>query len=76
MPKEIEELLKKYRQEIEKVCDNHINKVILYGSYARGNYNQDSNIDIMPLVQNIRHFDYQKKAYVFYSNVEKEGVSI
>ncbi len=58
MPKEIEELLKKYRQEIEKVCDNHINKVILYGSYARGNYNQDSNIDIMPLVQNIRHFDY------------------
>lgn len=109
MPKKIEELLKEYRREIENVSDHHIKKVILYGSYARGDYNRDSDIDvmvlmdleeaqmkvyedkiydttyefndenateIMPVVQNIHHFNYWKKAYMFYKNVEEEGILI
>jgi predicted nucleotidyltransferase len=107
----IRELLQKYREAIENVSDNHIQKVVLYGSYARGDFRNDSDIDvmilmdidetsnlikkyenkiydvtydfnmeydieIMPIVKDIRHFDYWKNAYLFYKNVDKEGVII
>ena len=50
MPKKIEELLKAYRGELENATDYRVKKVILYGSYARGDYNDQSDIDIMLLV--------------------------
>lgn len=107
MPKRIEDLLRMYRNQLETISDHHIMKVILYGSYARGDYGKDSDIDIlilvdlkdfkqcedrivdltydfnmehgtdiMPIVQNIEHFDYWKNSYMFYRNVSKEGVAI
>jgi predicted nucleotidyltransferase len=111
MQDNIRELLRKYREAIENVSDNHILKVVLYGSYARGDFRKDSDIDvmilmdidetsslikqyenkicdvtydfnmeydtdIMPIVKDKRHFDYWKNAYLFYKNVDKEGVVI
>ena len=46
MPKRIEDLLKLYRAEVENVTESKAKKGILYGSYARGDYSQDSDIDI------------------------------
>lgn len=107
MPEKVEDLLQLYRNELETVSQHHIVKVILYGSYARGDFREDSDIDIlvlvdlkdfkeceekifdltydfniehdtdiMPIVQNIEHFNYWKSAYMFYRNVSKEGVAI
>ncbi len=107
MPKQIENLLQAYRNELSNILDSHIKKVILYGSYARGDFNKDSDIDIMilvdlddlktcedkiidltydfnsehgteimPVVQNINHFEHWKNAYMFYNNVSREGVPI
>ena len=107
MPKQIENLLQAYRNELSKILDSHIKKVILYGSYARGDFKKDSDIDIMilvdlddlktcedkitdltydfnlehgteimPVVQNINHFEHWKNAYMFYNNVSREGVPI
>ena len=109
MPKRIEDLLKLYRTEVENVTESKVKKVILYGSYARGDFRPDSDIDvmilvdtdragvsplekkicdvtydfndehgtdIMPVVQSNAHFDYWKKADMFYRNVEKDGVVI
>lgn len=50
MPQTIQTLLIKYLQEIRKIYGTHLKKVILYGSYARGDYNDQSDIDIMLLV--------------------------
>jgi predicted nucleotidyltransferase len=88
----------------ERLCD-----VILYGSYARGDFDNESDIDILVLVSadideikrhetdfstfssrldlsydvltsimldDVASFDYGKKAYPFYRNVDKEGVRI
>lgn len=107
--KSVENLLKEYRKQLEAVSDSHIEKMILYGSYARGDFKKDSDIDvmilvdldefqmkpyenkiyditydfnseygtdIMPVVQNLDHFNYWKRAYLFYKNVEEEGVVI
>lgn len=42
-------LLKKYREAIAQILENRLNKIILYGSYARGDFRADSDMDIMIL---------------------------
>lgn len=50
MPVSIQSLLEKYTKELEKLYGKHLRSVILYGSYARGDYREDSDIDIMILL--------------------------
>ena len=50
MPQTIHTLLIQYLSEIQKIYGVHLKSVILYGSYARGDYTPDSDIDIMILV--------------------------
>lgn len=109
MPDRIRNILEMYKAEINKIGESHIAKIILYGSYARGDFNQNSDIDIMilvnnqeneisdyeekiydmtydfnckygteimPIVKSVGQFEYWKKAYMFYKNVDEEGVLI
>ena len=39
------ELLNEYVNELTKIYGSHLKKIILYGSYARGDYREDSDID-------------------------------
>ena len=39
-------------------------------------FNMEHEVDIMPVVQNINHFERWKNAYMFYNNVIREGVLI
>lgn len=50
MPQTIQTLLNQYLSEVKKIYGAHLKSVILYGSYARGDYTADSDIDIMLLV--------------------------
>lgn len=50
MPQKIHSLLLQYLTEVRKIYGSHLKSVILYGSYARGDYTKDSDIDIMILV--------------------------
>ena len=50
MSKTVQSLLYQYLLEIQKIYGTHLKSVILYGSYARGDYTADSGIDIMILV--------------------------
>lgn len=50
MPQTIHTLLTQYLLEVKKIYGTHLKSVILYGSYARGDYTSDSDIDIMLLV--------------------------
>lgn len=48
IPSEVIEIINKYIEIIKN--DIKINKVILYGSYAKGTYNSDSDIDIAIII--------------------------
>lgn len=109
MPKTVQSLLPQYLSEVQKIYGSHLKSVILYGSYARGDYTEDSDVDIMilvdlpdeesdnyldalseigfqynvehdiwimPIVKNLKHFQYWVSAYPFYKNVQNEGVTL
>lgn len=50
MPVMTNVLLGQYVEEIRKIYGKKLKSVILYGSYARGDFKPDSDIDIMILV--------------------------
>ena len=45
----IEPLITEFIQELRKVLGQNLSKVILYGSYARGDQRENSDIDLMVL---------------------------
>ncbi len=49
LPKTIDNIIQEFVEEVKKVMGKRVKKIILYGSYARGDYNDNSDIDIMIL---------------------------
>ena len=49
MPNKIDKILNKFISQVSNLIGNRLKKVILYGSYARGDYGKNSDIDIMIL---------------------------
>ena len=49
MPKNVNKEIQEFIKEIQKLLGTRLKKVILYGSYARGDYNKQSDVDIMIL---------------------------
>lgn len=50
MPQAAKSLIERYVSEIQKLYGTHLRQVILYGSYARGDFRADSDVDIMILL--------------------------
>lgn len=49
MPNNVQKIVNDFLKKVEEVLGNRLRKIILYGSYARGDYNKSSDIDIMIL---------------------------
>lgn len=43
------DILLKFAQQVKEILNDKMTKIILYGSYARGDYRENSDIDIMVL---------------------------
>ena len=57
---ELNSLLSELTQAYRLVYGDSLVKVILYGSYARGDYDQDSDIDVVALVDGQREILQQQ----------------
>ena len=51
MPEKIHDIVYKFAQQIRGIYGDSLKKVVVYGSYARGDYQKNSDIDIMILVK-------------------------
>lgn len=49
MPKNVNKEIQRFVKEVQQLLGDRLKKVILYGSYARGDYNNQSDVDIMIL---------------------------
>ena len=109
MSRILDEILKKYVEDVREIYGENLRTIILYGSYARGDfkpdsdidlmilvdlsddeikrkghvlsdltfdYNFDNNLEIMPIVKNLDHFNKWIRAYPFYNNIKNEGVEL
>lgn len=63
MPERIQSILVLFAREAERVLREDIEKIIVYGSYARGDFGKDSDVDIMILTsrpeEEIRPVEYE-----------------
>ena len=50
MPVHILDIMENFAKNVRKILGNSLDSVIVYGSYARGDYSELSDIDVMLLV--------------------------
>ncbi len=72
MSDDMKKTINDFIKEIKKMLGNRLKKVILYGSYARGDYNKSSDVDIMILTDlNDKEIeDYRDKISDIAFNIE------
>lgn len=49
LPNNVEKIINEFNNKVQILLGNHMKQSILYGSYARGDFNKNSDIDIMIL---------------------------
>ena len=76
MPVSMQTLLKQYTEILKTVYGSHLKAVILYGSYARGDYRDDSDIDIMILLDlsdmDIKKYRHQLSDLTYDFNMDND----
>ena len=59
MPVYISNIIQDFAKNVRKILGNSLDSVIVYGSYARGDYSELSDVDVMLLVS-LREEDIKK----------------
>ena len=64
--------------EVSAVLKDHLQKMILFGSYARGDYSSESDIDIAVLVSDDREGStkYQPELVSISSKIDLESMAV
>lgn len=58
--RKIERIIKRFRQELKKLGIN-AEKIILYGSYAKGETREDSDIDLIVISENFKNLNLRER---------------
>lgn len=74
MAESMKQLLYQYTKDIAGVYGKHLKAVILYGSYARGDFHDSSDIDIMILLDisdaEIKNYRHELSSITYDYNME------
>lgn len=72
VPMNISSIIDEFVKGVNEILGNRVKKIILYGSYARGDYNKSSDIDIMILtdLSDDDIVDYKQKIYNLAYDIE------
>ena len=75
IPNNINSILIKFVDGINKMLGTRVKKIILFGSYARGDYNEKSDIDIMILTDltDKELIQYRDKIWDFAYDIEYDN---
>lgn len=56
MPKEIKTLLEKLKSGLKQIYGEQFKETYLFGSYARGDYDSDSDIDVLIVLSDFKKY--------------------
>ena len=56
--------MKETRNELQKIYSDRLKEIILFGSYARGDFMADSDIDIILLLEGIKDISTEREKYL------------
>ena len=72
IPNEINYILEEFIEGVKNILGNRMKKIILYGSYARGDFKKDSDIDLMILtdLKDDEISEYRDKIWELAYNIE------
>lgn len=59
------DILIEFTRQVKRILGNKVTKVILYGSYARGDYRENSDVDVMILTTLMESEIEQKENEVY-----------
>ncbi len=60
---QVKEIVKQYKESLRQ-CGIKVERVILYGSFARGNPREDSDIDLVVVSENLQKMDLRERLEV------------
>ncbi len=73
IPLKIRKLMKEFKAGLVRIYGGRLKGVYLYGSYARGDYRQGSDVDVMILLKDYKsYWNEQKKISKLASDVSLE----
>jgi len=61
MDNRIIEILREFKNELSGILDDKLLDVILFGSYARGEYTSESDVDVLVVVKGKTTFEEENK---------------
>jgi predicted nucleotidyltransferase len=64
IPEGIHTIINEARREFSALYRNRMKQMILYGSYARGDYTSGSDVDIALILDRIDDFSRERERYV------------
>lgn len=72
IPNEISNIIDQFVKGVNEILGNRVKKIILYGSYARGDFNESSDIDIMILTDltDDEIIEYREKVWDYAYDLE------
>jgi predicted nucleotidyltransferase len=56
VPAQIRKLMKELKEGLQRIYGDQLKAVYLYGSYARGDYRQGSDVDVMVVLKNYKSY--------------------
>jgi predicted nucleotidyltransferase len=73
VPLKIRKLMKELKEGLVRIYGDRLKGVYLYGSYARGDYRQGSDVDVMILLKDYNnYFEELRRSTVLASDVSLE----
>lgn len=75
IPNDIKNIIEDFTNKVSTILGSHLKQIILYGSYARGDFNKDSDIDIMILtdLKDNEIIEYRSKVIEIVYDIEYDN---
>jgi len=63
IPKRVRSILKEVREELQRIYLDRLKEIILFGSYARGDAAEGSDIDIVLLLEDVKDIYAEREKF-------------